>query len=506
MLASQIPAKFNIPFANSAGVGYIRTIPQSSQVSITPGAASLTDGFPPLTFTAIGAGGVPMSGQDMNGILNEITDNQQWVQAGGMAVYDSAFSSAIGGYPSGAVLRMANNNGIWVSTVDNNATNPDASGAGWIPLSTASGSYLSLSVAGSANVTLTTVQAATSIINLTGALTANINLIIPSATGEWLIANNTTGAFTVTVKTSPGTGVVATQGTANQYYCNGTNVYSIIVGITQTQADARYAALAGSSAQSFSVANAVSSSQAVNLSQADARYSNLGIAAVAYSANTTLTSSNAGQMIYFTGTTATFTLPLSNAASGGQIQMIISNQGSGTLTLAMQGGNTTDISFLSLSPTQTLAAVNDGSNVWHHLWSEVGTTGPYSVGNATTTTHAVNKGQADGLYALIRTSNVTPLLAAGSQYTYSHSLGVAPYDSIIELVCLVSELGYSIGDVITVISQWNGSTAGFAQMFKTSTTIGLQTGPGYTVNVTNKTTAASAAPTPANWAYRFVYR
>jgi hypothetical protein len=267
MLASQIPAKFNIPFANSAGVGYIRTIPQASQVSITPGAASLTDGFPPLTFTAIGAGGVPMSGQDMNGILNEITANQQWLQAGGMAVYDSAFSSAIGGYPNGAVLRMANNNGIWVSTVDNNTTNPDASGAGWIPLSTAAGSYLSLNVAGSANVTLTKVQAATSIINLTGALTANINLIVPTATGEWIIANNTTGSFTVTVKTAAGTGVVATQGTANQYYCDSTNVYSVIAGITQTQADTRYAALLGNSANKFSVAAGVAATDAVNVGQ-----------------------------------------------------------------------------------------------------------------------------------------------------------------------------------------------------------------------------------------------
>jgi hypothetical protein len=162
---------------------------------------------------------------------------------------------------------MANNNGIWVSTVDNNTTNPDASGAGWIPLSTAAGSYLSLSVAGSANVTLTTVQAATSIINLTGALTANINLIVPTATGEWLIANNTTGAFTVTVKTAAGTGVVTTQGTANQYYCDGTNVYSVIAGITQTQADARYAALLGNTANKFSVAAGVAATDAVNLGQ-----------------------------------------------------------------------------------------------------------------------------------------------------------------------------------------------------------------------------------------------
>jgi hypothetical protein len=126
---------------------------------------------------------------------------------------------------------------------------------------------------------------------------------------------------------------------------------------------------------------------------ADARYSRLGLNAVAYSANTTLTISNAGQIIYFTGTTATFTLPLSNAAAGGQMQMIISNQGSGVLTLAMPGGNTSDISFLSLSPNQSLAVVNDGGTVWHHLWSEAGTTGPYSVGNATANTHGVNLGQ-----------------------------------------------------------------------------------------------------------------
>jgi hypothetical protein len=78
---------------------------------------------------------------------------------------------------------------------------------------------------------LTTVQAATSIINLTGALTANINLIVPTATGKWLIANNTTGAFTVTVKTAAGTGVKVTQGIANQYYCDGTNVSNIILGM-----------------------------------------------------------------------------------------------------------------------------------------------------------------------------------------------------------------------------------------------------------------------------------
>jgi hypothetical protein len=112
--------------------------------------------------------------------------------------------------------------------------------------------YLDKSIAGGVDVTLNPISEANyPIINLTGALTANINLIVPTAPGRWLIANNTTGAFTVTVKTAAGTGAVATQGTANQYYCDGTNVYSVIAGISQTQADARYAALAGSASQNF---------------------------------------------------------------------------------------------------------------------------------------------------------------------------------------------------------------------------------------------------------------
>jgi hypothetical protein len=132
MLAANIPPFFNVPFGNSAGAGFIRTIPVASQIGITPGAASLTDGFPPLTFSPVSAGGVPPFGQDMNGILNEVTANLQWYQAGGTPVYNSAFSAAIGGYPNGAILQSANGFGLWRSTVDNNLTNPDTGGAGWV--------------------------------------------------------------------------------------------------------------------------------------------------------------------------------------------------------------------------------------------------------------------------------------------------------------------------------------------------------------------------------------
>jgi hypothetical protein len=47
---------------------------------------------------------------------------------------------------------------------------------------------------------------------------------------SYYITNSTTGAFTLTVKTAAGTGVVVTQGTRTVLYCDGTNVVSAISG------------------------------------------------------------------------------------------------------------------------------------------------------------------------------------------------------------------------------------------------------------------------------------
>lgn len=138
MLASQIPAKFQVPFAASASAGFIRPIPLSTT---DPTAASLTLGFPPATGTPVGAGGAPPNIADENGILNAVSAWCQWFQGGGAPVkWDAAFSAVIGGYWSGAVVASTVTAGqSWLSTADNNTTNPDASGAGWINLSLVGG-------------------------------------------------------------------------------------------------------------------------------------------------------------------------------------------------------------------------------------------------------------------------------------------------------------------------------------------------------------------------------
>lgn len=86
---------------------------------------------------------------------------------------------------------------------------------------------LSKSVAGGANVTLTEIESRYPAIDLTGAITANINVIVTTTPKLLLVKNSTTGAFTVTVKTSAGSGIVVSQGTRALLYCDGTNVVSV---------------------------------------------------------------------------------------------------------------------------------------------------------------------------------------------------------------------------------------------------------------------------------------
>lgn len=135
MLASQIPTKFGIPFASSAGGAYSRPVPDASQIGIQAGAASNTDGFPPVTFIPESAGGTPPFGQDFNGLLNQVTKWARWQAAGGPVPYDSAFQAAIGGYPLGATVAALTFGYVWLSTTDGNATNPETGGAGWQQIS-----------------------------------------------------------------------------------------------------------------------------------------------------------------------------------------------------------------------------------------------------------------------------------------------------------------------------------------------------------------------------------
>lgn len=226
MQLSNAPGKLLLPFANA---GAKNTIPTASQIGITAGAASLTDGFPPLTRTPIAAGGVPPSGLDMNGILYALSAALRWANAGGGYVYDGTFAadSNVGGYPKGARVLRSDGLGYWFNTTDNNTTNPEGAGAvaaGWVPDFTNGAAAVTMT---NANVTLTALQYGKPIIVISGLLTANLNLIFPNIVDNWTVVNKTTGAKTITCKTAAGLGVVAPQSSAVSIYGDATDIVAL---------------------------------------------------------------------------------------------------------------------------------------------------------------------------------------------------------------------------------------------------------------------------------------
>lgn len=132
MQRADIPDKFPIPFAGPVTAPFIRPIPESSQIGIDDGAASLETGFPPLCFSPLASGGVPPQGRDFNGIFKQITQWSQWQAACGPVQFDAVFSAAIGGYPEGAIVESVIQAGLFYrSTADDNTSDPDASGPNW---------------------------------------------------------------------------------------------------------------------------------------------------------------------------------------------------------------------------------------------------------------------------------------------------------------------------------------------------------------------------------------
>ena len=225
MLASQIPAKFPLPFAAAAGSSFIRPIPTASQIGITNGAASLTDGFPPLTSIPIAAGGTPPSIKDVNGILQQATAWLQWQNAGGPVGYDAGFSTAIGGYPKGAVLSAATFGNYWLSTADNNTSDPDTGGANWVGFSfisaaTSISAGEGIAVTGSSASFTGSISGTTLSVSAVGSGTIAIGMTLSDTTSNITSGTTITGLGTGTGGT--GTYVVSTSQTVGSEAMTGT--------------------------------------------------------------------------------------------------------------------------------------------------------------------------------------------------------------------------------------------------------------------------------------------
>ena len=206
MQIASTPLKWTIPFA--AGDSAKVEIPATSS---NPGRFSLTLGSPPLTGQPPETGGVPPQLEDFNGAMNQIARIAWWFMGGGPFPYDATWAtdSNVNGYANGAQIPTADGQGRWLSVADNNTANPDTVGTNWVP----GYAYGTLSLTGQTGgtVTLTPAQAIKRTMSIAGTLTSALTVIVPAWLQEWVVTNTTTGAFTVTVKTAAGAGVVIPQ-------------------------------------------------------------------------------------------------------------------------------------------------------------------------------------------------------------------------------------------------------------------------------------------------------
>lgn len=206
------------------------TIPDTT---VAAGRASYDLGFPPITMQEKIAGGMPPDGRDMNGILYALSAHALYLQGGQPFKYDSAVSTAIGGYGVGAILESTDGMTLWMNTVNGNTTDPNASGAGWIPISSYGFTFITSLTGGTR--TLTRVEARNDTIVLSGTLVANQTIVLPTDLRTWRIVNLTSGSFTTTVKTSGGTGVTSPQGGYSAsvgVFGDGTNIYLSVPSVT----------------------------------------------------------------------------------------------------------------------------------------------------------------------------------------------------------------------------------------------------------------------------------
>lgn len=119
-------------------------------------------------------------------------------------------------YTSNLLLELVatgEQDGTWGSTLNTND---------FTIIDTAMGGRLSISVAGSSNVTPSDAEARNFQHTLIGTLTGNIDYIVPNRGRFYSIYNNSSGAFSITVKPSGGTGIVVPQGSRAFLFANPT--------------------------------------------------------------------------------------------------------------------------------------------------------------------------------------------------------------------------------------------------------------------------------------------
>lgn len=212
---------YKTPFAATGDKETLATADQPD------GKVSLQAGFTPdYELPNDNANYRPVGRAETNGIINEITE-----ALGGLQLHGFATWQAIeGGWPKGAFAIVGEV--VYRSEIDNNTSSPQPDGLDWSPVF----NHGVAVIAGlsNVNVTLTSAQHSKPIIVLSGALTGEVQIIFPTTQKEWLVVNNATGIYTLTCKTSAGSGVVIPSGNSGLVFGDGTSLLPV-TGLQATE-------------------------------------------------------------------------------------------------------------------------------------------------------------------------------------------------------------------------------------------------------------------------------
>lgn len=300
---------------------------------------------------------------------------------------------------------------------------------------------LNLNVAGSSDITETSAQAQNIIQQFTGLLTGNINVIMPNTVQLYYIFNNTSGVFTLTVKTAAGTGVTVAQGTHSILYCDGTNILNAFtstfggaISISPGSANSPNLNFIGSTstgiyspalnqlaitAGGFEVMNFISAASSVNYLQSSASATGTPVSISALGSD-----SNIGINYIAKGTGRHSFL-----ANGGTTQFYIGNVASAVNQLNVTGAATGNSPILAASGSDTninISYVAKGSGTHNFTGQIIGNltgtvTGSIS-GNAATAT-ALQTARTIGGVSFNGTANITVASATGG-FTITNGLSL----------------------------------------------------------------------------------
>ena len=90
--------------------------------------------------------------------------------------------------------------------------------------------YTTIDVSGNGNYVLGGAELNRVAYEFTGVLTGNRNIIVPNTIQQYWVTNQTTGAYTLTIKTATTSGVTINQTSSSILYCNGNQVVSAETG------------------------------------------------------------------------------------------------------------------------------------------------------------------------------------------------------------------------------------------------------------------------------------